>query len=423
MNIDTDAIIKIISIDSKTNPFLPHVNGATNKSSGSGFFINDKGTALTCFHVLKNSKENYVNIASSGKKRFKIKITHVFPDDDLAVINVDISGNKYLDLGDKFKIGDHVQVIGYPLDSDNVIFTSGSISGLKNYLIQTDATINPGNSGGPLILNKKVIGVASAKISKKNVEGTGLSVPIMNFNNIKLDRQIIFKPNLLCEFQDTQQNVGYREGYMIKYLSRESPLYVAGMREYDILYEFDNMKIDNWGYVSVDWWSNKIYFLNLLKQYQLGSNIDIKYFGQNKNQTATLKLSTSKNDIIQEHYPCFGDMKYINLYGYILCQIDVNHINNGLNSDVYFDDLLFLLSSYKENRNIKYVLIAHIEPKSKASSVNIIKKGEILKSINYKNIYELSDIDKFINKEDIILHTRSGSIVNLITKNQLKIKY
>ena len=185
----------------------------TAKSSGTGFFIS-LTEILTCYHVVSGA----INIDITFKHTNSIsgRIKHIFPDDDLAIIEIDqnfISSEiKILDhdKSSSMQLGD-VFTIGFPLSSTNIKITKGIISGYQDSLIQTDATLNDGNSGGPLVIfdislqKYKVIGVNVSKL-KGDAEKTGFVIPIYRFRILrdKLNNTydlIIRKPLLYFDFQ------------------------------------------------------------------------------------------------------------------------------------------------------------------------------------------------------------------------------
>jgi hypothetical protein len=190
----------------------------TSNSSGTGFFISST-EILTCYHVVSGAINIDITFKHTNSMNGRIK--HIFPDDDLAIIEID--PHKY-----DIKILDHetikstesfdVFTVGFPLSSTNIKITKGIISGYQDSLIQTDASLNHGNSGGPLILfdaktnTYKVIGVNVSKL-KGDAEKTGYVVPIYRFNILrnKLDIKselIIRKPLLYFDFQPlTQDNL------------------------------------------------------------------------------------------------------------------------------------------------------------------------------------------------------------------------
>ena len=141
--------------------------------SGTGFYINNKGYALTNNHVVEIC-EQVITIIEGKKILFNIVATDQVTDIGLIKSNYKVSG--YLNIEtDGAKLGEDVIAVGYPLAgrlSDSVKITKGIVSALSGIgnnsaQIQIDAALQPGNSGGP-ILNKSgdVVGIASAGLNK-----------------------------------------------------------------------------------------------------------------------------------------------------------------------------------------------------------------------------------------------------------------
>ena len=117
-------------------------------SSGTGFFITSK-FILTCYHVVKYAMNIEVTYKQTNSLSCKIK--YIFPDDDLAILELDecVDDAILLDfkiIKNKSEINE-VYTIGFPLGSNNIISTKGIISGFQQSKIQTDAALNSGNSG------------------------------------------------------------------------------------------------------------------------------------------------------------------------------------------------------------------------------------------------------------------------------------
>lgn len=136
-------------------------------STGSGFFIDGNGTAVTNYHVIDEAHSAKVQM-SDGTKYDILGVYDCSSVEDWAVIKVDCEGNPYLGIGaEEMVVGaSTVYAIGSPKGLQNTI-TTGIISnpsrdegGLK--YIQTSAAISAGSSGGALI-NKygQVIGITS----------------------------------------------------------------------------------------------------------------------------------------------------------------------------------------------------------------------------------------------------------------------
>ncbi len=137
-------------------------------ASGSGFFIDDKGTAVTNFHVIEDAYSAKAQLSGDGAIYDIVGVYDFDIENDWAIIKVDCTGNEYLKVGDVSTIvgAATVYTIGSPLGLQNTIAV-GIISNparVENGVtyIQTSAAISSGSSGGALI-NKygEVIGITS----------------------------------------------------------------------------------------------------------------------------------------------------------------------------------------------------------------------------------------------------------------------
>ncbi len=141
--------------------------------SGSGFYINNKGYALTNNHVIDICKQS---IAVIDGKETLFRVIATDKTNDVAVLKTDYKSRNFIKINeDGAKLGENVIAVGYPLAgrlSDSVKITRGivsSLSGLDNNIgqIQIDAALQPGNSGGPVLNeNGELVGIASAGLNK-----------------------------------------------------------------------------------------------------------------------------------------------------------------------------------------------------------------------------------------------------------------
>jgi S1-C subfamily serine protease len=167
----------------------------TDKRTGSGFFINDRGELITAAHVVLDARET-IAVTINGKN-YHAKIVDLSDTTDLARLQLqDFDGRKqpYLQLAEDSKLAadQAVYAIGYPrgfrpaymspgdynahvtvydlVDKNKVAakFKTATKAEKENWLkalsgkvIEGDVHIEPGNSGGPLLNSEgKVIGVA-----------------------------------------------------------------------------------------------------------------------------------------------------------------------------------------------------------------------------------------------------------------------
>ena len=230
-------------------------------SLGSGFVIKKNGTVITNNHVIANAEDIIVRI---NNKEYKAKVIGADPYSDLAVLKIDTKETfNIVEFGnsDKARVGDWVMAIGNPFGLGGTV-TSGIISArnrdinLTRYddFIQTDASINQGNSGGPLFdMNGNVIGINTAIISPSGASsGIGFAIP-SNYASTIIDQLIEFGETkrgwLGVRIQEVTKeiasvaNLDEPRGAFIGGVSEGSPAEKGGMKNGDIVLEFDGQKI------------------------------------------------------------------------------------------------------------------------------------------------------------------------------------
>jgi serine protease Do len=166
-------------------------------SLGSGVIVDEKGTVLTNWHVVKDAEQ--VTVTLSDGRQLPAKLLGGSETYDLAVLQVTGSRLPVAPLGDsdRLVVGEWAIAIGSPfgflLNDTQPTVTAGVISamhrdvksevtesGLYKNMIQTDAAINPGNSGGPLVNGDgQVIGINTFIFTRGGGSlGMGFAIPI-----------------------------------------------------------------------------------------------------------------------------------------------------------------------------------------------------------------------------------------------------
>ena len=234
-------------------------------SLGSGFIIDKSGIVVTNFHVIQGAEDIIVRV--NGKEEYKAKIIGSDPLSDLALLKIEAK-KKFIPVSfgdsDKARVGDWVVAIGNPFGLGGTV-TSGIISAkhrdinLTRYddLIQTDASINQGNSGGPLFnLKGEVIGINQAIIApgSSGSIGIGFAIPSNAANKI-IDQLIKFGETkrgwLGVRIQEVTKEIAEIEkldeprGALVASISEKSPAQKAGIKEGDIILEFDGKKVNS----------------------------------------------------------------------------------------------------------------------------------------------------------------------------------
>jgi len=232
-------------------------------SLGSGFIIKKDGVVVTNNHVIANAEDIIVRV---NNKEYEVKVIGADPYSDIAVLKIESSDNfNTVDFGnsDKARVGDWVIAIGNPFGLGGTV-TSGIISArnrdinLTRYddFIQTDASINQGNSGGPLFdLQGKVIGINTAIIAPGQAGsiGIGFAIP-SNAASTIIDQLVKYGETkrgwLGVRIQHVTkeiakvQNLDSPRGALIAGVSEGSPAEKGGIKEGDIILEFNRQKIN-----------------------------------------------------------------------------------------------------------------------------------------------------------------------------------
>jgi len=176
-------------------------------SSGTAFFVTDKGHLITNNHVVEGCKDKSKIVYKD--QEYPAKLIAKDKNLDFALLKADLSKNRFIELSENPpKKLQRIIAAGYPLGkylSDDLKFTSGIVSSLKGYnddstLIQIDAALNPGNSGGPIVdeNNGKLVAVAVAGLRKDKTEAVNFGIKsnslrnFLNANQMKLQSKQLF---------------------------------------------------------------------------------------------------------------------------------------------------------------------------------------------------------------------------------------
>ena len=173
--------------------------GSSGSGTGSGFIYREVGYIVTNNHVAAPAiNGGKLTVYLEDKTSFEAKLVGRNASYDLAVLKIDTTGLKPVNIGDSnaINVGDLTVAFGSPLGLSGTV-TSGIVSALNRPVtaggaddqsfisaIQTDAAINPGNSGGPLVNGQgQVIGVNSAIATlgsgtQSGSIGLGFAIPI-----------------------------------------------------------------------------------------------------------------------------------------------------------------------------------------------------------------------------------------------------
>ena len=257
---------------------------------GSGFIIDESGIVVTNNHVIQGAEDIIVRV--NGDEEFKAKVLGADPLMDIAVLQLE-TDEKFIPVSfgdsDKARIGDWVIAIGNPFGLGGTV-TSGIISarnrsiGLSRYedFIQTDASINSGNSGGPLFdLEGNVIGINTAILGRNGSIGIGFSIPsnsaktvisqLIEFGETKRGWLGVRIQYVTQEIADAEE-LDEPRGALVVSVAKNSPSDKAGIKDGDIILEFNGKKIKQMKELPA-----------IVAKTEVGKNVKVKVW-RNKNE-------------------------------------------------------------------------------------------------------------------------------------------
>lgn len=185
-------------------------------SSGSGFFVDDQGTAVTNYHVIDGASFIKAQMSDNGEIYDIVGIYDYSLENDWAVVKVNCTGNKFLTIGDSSTIvgASTVYTIGSPLGLQNTI-SQGLVSNPKRVedgvtYIQISAAISHGSSGGAL-LNKygQVIGITSAGYTEG--QNLNLAIPMSALDGYSANKLTSFEFLRLSGVVDATVDINSRQ--------------------------------------------------------------------------------------------------------------------------------------------------------------------------------------------------------------------
>jgi serine protease Do len=277
------------------------------QSLGSGVVVSPDGYVLTNHHVICGSQGGGCTIAEvrvglTDKRELRAKVVGTDALTDIALLKLDASKLPVLPWGDssKLRVAEWVLAIGNPFQLNQTV-TLGIVSATNRRLagrvaqyedfIQTDAAINPGNSGGALINARgELVGINTAMYSQSGgYQGIGFAVPsnlarhvmddIIKYGSVRRGtlRGIQLQP--MTAQAAVELGAPDASGVLVWRISPGSDAYRAGLRQYDIIVEFNGTPIED-----------ASHFLRLLADAEIGSTATLTVVRSGARRTVRITI-------------------------------------------------------------------------------------------------------------------------------------
>jgi serine protease Do len=358
------------------------------QSLGSGVIVSEDGYIVTNNHVIEKAQE--IKVLLGDKRDFKAKLIGADPKTDIAVIKIEAKGLPALSWGDanKMKVGEIVFAIGNPFGLNQTV-TMGVISavgranvGIADYedFIQTDAAINPGNSGGALLNARgELVGINTAIISRTGgYQGIGFAVPSSMARQV-MDSLVKYNKvvrgwlgvSIQEVTSDLAEEFGVRnlKGALVSRVMKGSPADKAGIRQGDVILQFNGKDIEDTGHLR-----------NMVSQTPITSKVKIRLLRQKKEIEVEVVVSELPKKLADASSSPDEESEKLEESS-ALAGLVVRELTPELAGHFGLDE------------SDKGVVIVKTDPDSKAYEAGI-RPGDIILQINQKNIPTLESYKK-----------------------------
>ena len=229
--------------------------------------------------------------------------------------------------------------------------------------IQFTAPINPGNSGGPLLdVYGKVIGITIAAILK--AQNIGYAIPI---NEIKLILDELYQTKFLRRsFLGARFN--FSSDHHAHYLGNPVPagLYInkvykdslfdrAGIKEGDMIYEFNEYRLDAFGETAVPWSPERVSLYDIVARLKTDQPVKVVAYRNGERKEFAFLFALTAPYAIRPKYPDYEPIEYEIIGGVVVMELADNHL------PILSQAMPFLIDYAKtENKVDPVLVITHV---------------------------------------------------------------
>ncbi len=374
------------------NPNPRHnFNMPRQQGIGSGVIATKDGYILTNNHVVDGADE--VKVTLQDGRDFTAKVIGRDPKSDVAVIKIDAKDLPAVSMADsdKVEVGDVVLAVGNPFGIGQTVTTgivsatgrAGAIGLDYEDFIQTDAAINPGNSGGALVdAEGRLIGINTAILSRSGGnQGIGFAIPV-NLARDVMESLVkdghVTRGYLGVMIQDvtpdlaTEFKLKDSTGALVGDVTPKSPAEKAGLRNGDIIVEFNGKKVTDSRHLKLE-----------VARISPGESVPVKILRDGATKTLEVKVreipgteNLAKND----------DRN--------------NKDDNGTLNGVTVGDLDSpARQQFDLPASVKGVVITEVQPDSAAAEAGL-KPGDVIQEINRQPVKTAEEAVHLTEKTD-----------------------
>jgi serine protease Do len=369
----------------------------TQQGLGSGVIVTEDGYIITNNHVVEGPSE--IRVALVSGEEFPAKVVGTDPATDIAVVKVERTGLPAITLADssQLEVGDTVLAVGNPFGIGQTV-TVGIVSGLGrgsigivDYedFIQTDASINPGNSGGALTdVMGRLIGINTAILSRTGGnQGVGFAVPVNIARNVM--EQIIehgrvtrgylgiyiqpLTPSLAKAF-----NLSQTKGALVANVSPKSPAAKAGLKEGDVITEFNGKPITD---------SKQLRLM--VAQTPPDTRADVRYLRSGKEHEASVTLGELRGDELAQAQGR-AEPETESAKGGFVEGVEVAELNPQIRRQLNLP------------REVQGVVVTDVDPGSAAERAGL-QPGDIIEEVNRQPVRNLRDATTKLKQNGSVL--------------------
>lgn len=354
------------------------------RGQGSGVIVASDGIILTNHHVIANA--DTIQVRTADNQQLGATIIGSDPSTDIAVLQVEAEGMPYMRFGDsdRLRVGEWVMAIGSPL-SENLAqtVTQGIVSAkgradinLVEFedFIQTDAAINPGNSGGPLInMNGELVGINTAIASRSGgSQGIGFAVPANMAQRVMesiIENGAVVRGYVGITGQDVDPTLARAleldraQGAIISQVLQDSPAADAGLREQDVILEYDGRTLDSFAQ-----------FRSYVASRAPGTEVDLLVNREGDELNISLQLGERPgNELTEAEVENLMDR-----YGFMAEQLDED-----------------LAEQFRLRSNLEGVVVTDMERSSQAYQQGL-RPGDLIIAVNRRRIANMNQFNEMM---------------------------